>query len=247
MNHLYGYVTEDKSAFTIELGSNDKILTLNITGDTSDGLDHSIYYLVVYWGDRTFTPGTVGKINLLDTHKYPEYGTYEVEIFLVSAYQNSYGYSFNWTLTKGEEPLPEESQSSSDSSSSKESSSSSSAPVPPSPPTSPTSSSSAPKDSSSDSSRPSPDPQDSSSSQVDPPTPPPFVPLPSETKESSSELSGGKLKDDSSNHSKSINIGWVALIFIACIVVMIGGMFLFLKISSRKHRGTAYNELELDN
>lgn len=242
MSRLYGYVTEDMSMFTIELGSNDKVLSLNITGDTSDGLDHSIYYLIVYWGDGTFTPGTVGKINLLDTHTYPDYGTYDIQIFLVSAYQNSYAYSFSRTLTKGE-PIPEEPHSSSsESSSPKEYSSGSDAPTPVPPPAP-----SIPKESSGEGSHPTPDPQDSSS-QVVPPSPqPPFVPLPSETKESSSEFSKGNMKEDSSNSGKSINIGWVALIFVACMVVLIGGMFLFLKITSRKRDGTAYNELELDN
>lgn len=249
MDRLIGYATEDMaSVFIFNFSSKNKVLTIDISSDTSDGFDHSIYFIQIMWGDSTFNAGNVEDVKLTTTHPYSKYGTYEINVFLVSSYQNTYGHTYSWTLTENE-PEIESSESSGNpqapQSSDESKPSSESFEVPPSPPVSQDSSSKQTPSSGSSgvypSSSPSPSPSPSPSSGKMPPV----------TSASSinpeGSFSKGDIMDGSSSGS-SINIGWVALIFIVCIVVLIGGMFLLLKLSSKKKNGArAYNELELEN
>lgn len=212
MKHLYGFSIENTSTFNITLSSNDKILTLDINADTSDGFDHSIYYIEVYWNDKTYNFGNVNNNTLTLAHTYSEYGTQTINIFLVSGYQNVYGSTFTWTLTKGD-PVPGESSLSGVKSSS---------------------SSSSPSSSSSLSDTKSHLSSSSFTSQMS------F----SGAKPAGSSSLNSFSKGNSSNE-KTINIGWVALILVACLVILIGSMFLVLKVSVRRNRGLEYNELEL--
>lgn len=213
MRHLYGFSIENISAFNVTLSSNDKILTLDINADTSDGFDHSIYYIEVYWNDKTYNAGNVNNNTLTLAHTYSEYGTQTINIFLVSGYQNVYGFTLTWTLTKGD-PVPGGSSLSDVKSSS--------------------SSSSSPSSSSSLSDIKSQLSSSSFTSQMS------F----SDAKPAGSSSLNSFSKGNSSNE-KTINIGWVALIFVACLVILIGSMFLVLKVSARGNRGLEYNELEL--
>lgn len=190
MSHLYGYVVEDISMFKLSVSSVGKVLTFSIDSDSSDGLDHSIYSVQILWDDGGFTKADVNKPSYTLTHSFAEYGKHNFNVFLVSSYQNAYGYSLSWNLT---ETSPSSLSMSSSSSST--------------PSSSPSSTSTA------------------SAASIGSKSTTPY----------SSSFSSDDVSSSTSGNDAYINIGWVAFILAAVLIVVIAGMLIALKVLTPKY------------